>query len=217
MARGRFITFEGGEGAGKSTQISRLIESLKASGISTIATREPGGTPGAENIRDLLVRGDTDRWAPLSEVLLLNAARVDHIQRLIQPALNDGKWVVSDRFSDSTTAYQGHALGLGADVTRAVDAVATKGTRPDLTLILDLPVEQGLARARNREMSEQAGEDRYEGFDVAFHETLRQAFLNIAREEPDRCVIIDAARPQDDVTAQILQVVVDRFPEVGDA
>jgi len=204
---GKFITFEGGEGAGKSTQISQLIAALTDQGLETVQTREPGGTPAAEDVRALLVRGDTDRWTPLSEALLLNAARVDHLERVIRPALARGLWVVSDRFADSTTAYQGHALNLGTDVTSALETLAVGDTRPDLTLILDLPVEAGLARARAREATDNAGEDRYEGFDVAFHDTLRQAFLDIAAAEPDRCVVIDAAQSKDAVAADIWQAV----------
>lgn len=213
---GKFITFEGGEGAGKSTQISRLIAALNARGLETVQTREPGGTPAAEDVRALLVRGDKDRWTPLSEALLLNAARVDHLERVIRPALARGQWVVSDRFADSTTAYQGHALLLGTEVTSALETLAVGETRPDLTLILDLPVETGLARARAREAAESAGEDRYEGFDVAFHDTLRRAFLEIAAAEPDRCVVIDASQSEDAVAADIQQAVTSRLlPETA--
>ncbi|MEP0070402.1 dTMP kinase [Pyruvatibacter sp.] len=212
--RGRFITFEGGEGAGKTTQITRLIEALTAHQIAAIATREPGGTPAAEDIRALLVRGSTDRWAPLSEALLLNAARVDHLERLIRPSLANGQWVISDRFADSTTAYQGHALGLGTQTTSDLEQLVVGDTQPDLTLILDLPVDVGLARARAREADANAGEDRYEGFDVAFHETLRQAFLDIAKGDPDRCIVIDATQSPDEVAQAIWQAVITRFGEV---
>lgn len=212
---GRFITFEGGEGAGKTTQIRHLIDALGARDIEAVATREPGGTKGAEDVRALLVRGSTDRWTPLSEALLHNAARVDHLERLIRPALNKGQWVISDRFADSTTAYQGHALRLGAEITGALEALAVGDTRPDLTFILDLPVQEGLARARAREADANAGEDRYEGFDVAFHEALRQAFLDIAGKEPERCVVIDATQPKEDVAEAIWRAVSSRFAECG--
>lgn len=212
---GRFITFEGGEGAGKTTQISRLIDVLAAHQVSAVATREPGGTPAAEDVRALLVRGDTDRWTPLSEALLLNAARVDHLERLIRPSLAKGQWVISDRFADSTTAYQGHALGLGIEMTSVLEKMAVGDTRPDLTFILDLPVEAGLARARAREADANAGEDRYEGFDVAFHEMLRQAFLDIARQEPARCVVVDATQSPDDVAQAIWHAMTSRFAELA--
>lgn len=215
IQRGRFITFEGGEGAGKTTQISRLIETLAAHQVTAVATREPGGTPAAEDIRGLLVKGSTDRWGPLSEALLLNAARVDHLERLIRPSLAKGQWVISDRFADSTTAYQGRALGLGTEVTSALEKMAVGDTQPDMTLILDLPVDVGLARARAREADANAGEDRYEGFDVAFHETLRQAFLDIANKEPDRCVVIDATQSPDNVAHAVWQAVTTRFEEVA--
>ncbi|MGD1933561.1 MAG: dTMP kinase [Candidatus Phaeomarinobacter sp.] len=211
---GRFITFEGGEGAGKTTQIRRLIDALGSRGVETVATREPGGTKAAEEVRALLVRGAADRWTPLSEALLLNAARVDHLERLIRPALAKGQWGVSDRFADSTTAYQGRALKLGADVTGTLEHLTVGETRPDLTFILDLPVADGLARARAREADANAGEDRYEGFDVAFHEPLRQAFLDIAESNPDRCVIIDATEPQQNVAEAIWQAVAQRFAEL---
>jgi len=208
---GRFITFEGGEGAGKSTQMRRLIDRLHAQGIDCIATREPGGTDAAEDIRALLVTGDTDRWTPLSEVLLHNAARADHLARLIRPALDKGQWVVSDRFADSTRAYQGGAHGVAMDTIRALEGITVGDTRPDLTLILDLPVEAGLARARAREVDANAGEDRYEGFDTAFHEALRTAFLGIAADEPERCVVIDATLSEDEVADAIWTAVSDRL------
>ncbi|MEO0963011.1 MAG: dTMP kinase [Pseudomonadota bacterium] len=214
IQRGRFITFEGGEGAGKTTQITRLIEALTAHQVAAISTREPGGTPAAEEIRALLVRGSADRWAPLSEALLLNAARVDHLERLIRPSLDKGTWVISDRFADSTTAYQGCALGVGSQIVSDLQRIAVGDTQPDLTLILDLPVDIGLARARAREADANEGEDRYEGFDTAFHETLRQAFLDIAIDEPNRCVVIDATQSQDEVAWAIWQAVTTRFGEV---
>ena len=215
MAQGRFISFEGGEGAGKTTQIRRLVAALEKRGIETIATREPGGTKGAEEIRALLVRGSADRWSPLTEALLHNAARSDHLDRVIRPALDRNAWVVTDRFADSTRAYQGHALGLGEEAIGTLEDLTVSFTRPDITFILDLPVEEGLARARAREADAQAGEDRYEGFDVTFHEKLRQGFLAIARAEPERCKVVDARDAADAVSDIIWQEVARRFPEVA--
>eukprot|EP00435_Cladocopium_sp_Y103_P076606 s1_g345.t1 len=185
---GRFITFEGGEGAGKSTQIRLLGEALAKAGHQVLQTREPGGSPGAEEIRSLLVTGDSDRWTGMTEVLLHFAARTDHLARVIRPALEAGTWVLCDRFVDSSVAYQGVAQGLGTDVLQNLTQLVVADTMPDLTLILDLPVEEGLARAGSRG----DGEDRYEKMGQAFHQTLRQAFLDIAEGAPDRCKVIDA-------------------------
>ena len=208
---GRFITFEGGEGAGKSTQVRRLVASLRAAGRIVTATREPGGAPSAEEIRSLLVSGAPDRWSPLAEALLLNAARAEHLDRLIRPALAEGHWVVSDRFADSTTAYQGYAQRLGTGVTSALEALVVGQTRPDLTFILDVPAGHGLARAAAREVRDAAGETRYERFGIPFHETLRQAFLEIAAREPERCAVIDATRSEAEVAADILSTLQDRL------
>ncbi|MEQ8745337.1 dTMP kinase [Pyruvatibacter sp.] len=215
MMRGKFITFEGGEGAGKSTQVRRLIAALDKRGIEALATREPGGAPSAEEIRSLLVSGPPDRWRPLSEALLLNAARNEHLERLIRPALEEGRWVISDRFADSTTAYQGYAQKLGTDVTAALEALVVGDTKPDLTIILDVPADRGLERAAVREGRNPEGETRYERFSMRFHETLRQAFLEIAKADPQRCVVIDAVQPEADVSAQIWHAVTARFAEVA--
>lgn len=214
QARGRFITFEGGEGAGKSTQVRRLITELRKRGVDAIATREPGGSPSAEEIRSLLVSGPPDRWKPMSEALLINAARVEHLERLIRPSLAEGRWVLSDRFADSTTAYQGFAQKLGLEVTRTLETLVVGDTRPDLTIVLDVPVNSGLGRAASREVRDRGGETRYERFSVKFHETLRQAFLDIAAAEPDRCVVIDAVQPEADVAAQIWQAIASRLGDL---
>lgn len=211
MARGRFITFEGGEGAGKSTQVRRLVAALRDRGIDVQATREPGGSPSAEEIRSLLVTGAPDRWTPMAEALLLNAARKEHLERLIRPALEEGRWVVCDRFADSTAAYQGYAQNLGLDVTSQLERLVVGDTRPDLTLILDVPVDSGLERAASREIKDQAGETRYERFSPRFHEKLRQAFLDIAKAEPERCIVIDAQRPEADVAKDVLAAVTERL------
>ena len=192
MARGRFISFEGGEGAGKSTQISLLAARLREMGHTVVQTREPGGTAGAEEIRQLLVTGTPDRWLPITEALLHFAARADHIDRVIRPALERGDWVVSDRFVDSTIAYQGYAGGVDLTHLRLLTDMVVGSTMPDLTILMDIPVEVGLARADER----QGHETRYERMDIRFHETLRKAFLEIARIDSNRCVIVSA---EDDV------------------
>lgn len=206
MTRGKFITLEGGEGSGKSTQIRRLAGALTAAGIEVAVTREPGGAPGAEQIRALLVNGEIGRWDPMSEALLHYAARREHLRHTVLPALAGGRWVLCDRFADSTMAYQGYGHGLGRDVVSALHATVVGDLAPDLTLILDLPVEAGLARAASR-----GGADRYERMDRAFHERLRAGFLDIARREPARCAVIDAAAPIDAVAAAIAAALRDRL------
>lgn len=205
--RGRFITFEGGEGGGKSTQARRLAAFLKAAGYETVLTREPGGSPGAEDIRSLLVDGDTHRWDALTEAMLHFAARRDHVTKVVEPGLDRGAWVVSDRFADSTLAYQGYGHGLVRNVIDQLYKLCIDGLKPDLTVILDLPVETGLARAAVRG----AGGDRYERMDPAFHERLRNGFLEIARLEPGRCVVIDATGPEDKVHKMVLDAVGERL------
>jgi dTMP kinase len=204
---GRFITLEGGEGAGKSTQARRLAAALEAKGKSCVVTREPGGSPGAEEIRALLVNGEPGRWDALTETLLLFAARADHVERTIRPALAAGKFVVCDRFTDSTYAYQGAGRGTPRETVRRIESIALDDFKPDLTLILDLPVEAGLARAKSRGTAE----SRFESFDAAFHERLRQAFLDIARRAPDRCLVIDASGSEDEVAGAIWDAVARRF------
>jgi dTMP kinase len=187
-ARGRFITVEGGEGAGKSTQVEALVATLERSGIRALRTREPGGSAGAEAIRELLLNGADERWDAMTEVLLLNAARRDHVMRLIRPALEDGLWVVCDRFLDSTIAYQGHGRGIAVVDLMTLHRLAVGDFLPDLTVVLDLSVAEGLARAARRSV----GGDRFERLDRAFHERLRAGFREIAAEHPWRCVLIDA-------------------------
>ncbi|HKS89957.1 MAG TPA: dTMP kinase, partial [Stellaceae bacterium] len=183
------ITVEGGEGAGKSTQTALLVAALQRAGIAAERTREPGGSPGAEDIRRLLLEGDAGRWDAQCEALLLNAARRDHVERMIRPALAAGTWVVADRFSDSTIAYQGHGRGLPLPELNALQRFTIGDFKPDLTLILDLPVAEGLARAGRRSTIA----DRFEQLARDFHQRLRDGFLEIARSDPGRCVVIDAA------------------------
>ena len=201
--RGRFITLEGGEGAGKSTQVRLLAENLRGLGLVVVTTREPGGSPGAEQIRRLLVEGEPGRWDATTETLLHYAARRDHLRNTVWPALNEGAWVISDRFADSTTAYQGYGHGLSRDVIDGFYAAVVGDFVPDLTLILDLPVAVGLQRAMGRG----GGEDRYERMRVDFHERLRRGFLDIARADPERCAVIDATQEPEQVHAAILTTV----------
>ena len=205
--QGRFISFEGGEGAGKSTQARRLTAALEKRGISCVITREPGGSAGAEEIRNLLVNGDPGRWEALTETLLLYAARADHVARTIKPALARGHWAICDRFADSTYAYQGAGRGLDRETVRRIEAVAIGDFKPDCTFVLDLPAEEGLKRANARASTEM----RFEQFDIGFHERLRQAFLDIARRAPDRCRVIDASADEDTVAQAIWKAVAARF------
>lgn len=188
--RGRFITFEGGEGAGKSTQIKLLAERLNAAKLPTIMTREPGGSPGAEIVRHLLLSGLGKMLGPEAESLLFAAARDDHVNTVIKPALEQGKWVLSDRFTDSTRVYQGELGNVDPKLIRAMERVTIGDLKPDLTLILDVPVAVGLERAIKRRGAAVA--DRFEGEGLSFHEKLREAYLKIAASEPQRCVLIDA-------------------------
>ncbi|PWE17186.1 dTMP kinase [Marinicauda salina] len=207
MARGRFITLEGGEGAGKSTLALALAAGLAARGVETDLTREPGGTADAELIRQLLVTGEADRWSPISETLLLYAARADHVERRIRPALDRGDWVICDRFADSTRAYQGAAGKLDPDRIDAIHAATLGGFAPDLTLIVDLDPAEGLKRAEKRGEAR----TRFEARDLAFHRALRDGFLEIARREPDRCVVLDGRLDPDALAAAALEVVDQRL------
>lgn len=208
---GRFITLEGGEGAGKSTQIKRLVAKLQALGLEVVQTREPGGTPGAEAIRGLLVTGDTARWEADTEALLHYAARAEHVAKTVKPALARGAWVVSDRFADSTMAYQGYAGQVGRERVAALHKLVLGDFQPDLTLILDLPVAEGLRRAGARASATGSNEDRYERMGLQFHEALRTAFLDIAAREPGRCQVVDAAGDPDSVAAALWAGLAARF------
>jgi dTMP kinase len=206
MNRGRLITFEGGEGAGKSTQIQRLAAALAAAGITVVVSREPGGTVGAEAIRNLLVNGPPERWLPLGETLLLLAARLDHVERKVRPALEAGQWVLCDRFVDSTRVYQGMAGTVGVELVNRLQAATIGDLAPDLTLILDIPVEIGLAR-RGRSVAE----SRFEDKGAAFHQRVRDGFLQLAAEDPARCRVIDGTQSADAVAAVLREAVAARF------
>lgn len=216
-SRGRggvFITFEGGEGAGKSTQIARLATRLRdASSVPVVTTREPGGSAKAEAIREALLAGTVKRHGPFAEALLFSAARIDHLDTLIRPALARGETVLCDRFSDSTRAYQGAAGGLDPALLSALERVVVGDTTPDLTLILDLDPAIGLARAKAR-AGEGEGADRFEAEALGFHTRLRQAFLAIAAAEPERCVVVDAGLPPDAVEEAIAAVLAARLPSL---
>jgi dTMP kinase len=209
-ARGRLITLEGGEGAGKSTQLAHIMRWLQQSGIEAIGTREPGGSPGAEILRTFLLSGRLASLGPAAEAILFAAARIDHIDATIEPALSAGKFVVCDRYADSTRAYQGAQEQLDPRFLRALERVTLGTVRPDLTLIFDLPAAEGLARAGLRR-GHSEGPDRFEGEDLRFHESLRATFLAIAAAEPGRCAVVDASQPEESVSQAIFDIISKRL------
>jgi dTMP kinase len=211
---GKFITFEGGEGTGKSTQAALLAKKLSGIGIGVVLTREPGGSPGAEIIRHILLSGAAKPLGANAEALLFAAARADHLNTVIRPALRAGEWVVCDRFFDSTRVYQGIVGSVGRPFVKGLEKLTVGTTEPNLTFILDLPAEIGLQRARARRGG--AAADRFESEDTAYHEALNAAFRVIAKEERLRCVLIDANRPADKIAAEIWQTVRKRLdPETA--
>jgi dTMP kinase len=201
---GRFITLEGGEGVGKSTQLKRLAEALRARGLDVVETREPGGSPGAEAIRRLLLEGETERWTPEAEALLFAAARADHVARTIRPALDRGEWVVCDRFLDSSIAYQGVAGGVGIEAIRALHRIGSHGFLPDRTLLLELPDQVAAERLGGR-----GGPDRMEAKGPDYHRSVAAAFAALADEDPARYRRIDASGDPDSVTVRLLAAVED--------
>ena len=207
--RGRFITFEGGEGTGKSTQIKKLADRLNAAKLRTLVTREPGGSPGAEIMRHLVLSGMGKLLGPEAETLLFAAARDDHVRTLIEPALNRGTWVLCDRFADSTRAYQGSLGSVPAALINAMQRVTIGNLKPDLTIVLDLPVEIGLQRAATRRGS--GTPDRFEGENLKFHQGLREAYRKIAADEPARCVLIDANSDPDTVAGRVWTALRERL------
>jgi dTMP kinase len=206
---GRFITFEGGEGGGKSTHAKLLAEKLEKAGIEVVLTREPGGSPGAEIIRHVLLSGAAKPLGAETEAILFAAARDDHVRATIEPALEAGKWVICDRFLDSTRVYQGILGHVDARLIRGLERVTVGETMPDLTLILDVPVEIGLQRASARRGS--GAIDRFEAEDIEFHEKLRGSYATLAKLEPERCVLIDATQSKEDVQTHIWTAVSDRL------
>ena len=217
MTRGKFITFEGGEGAGKSTQAAILAQRLRRAGVNVLQTREPGGTPRAEAIREILLSGKAKKFGPLGEAVLFYAARESHLELAIRPALERGTWVICDRFSDSTRAYQGAAGGLPLYAIETIDRAVVGSTQPDLTIVFDLPPELGLKRAAERKVQSASGEagenvpDRFETMNMAFHRSLREEFLAIAKAEPKRCVVVDASETPLRVEDKIWVIVRERF------
>jgi len=203
--RGRFITFEGGEGSGKSTQASLLADRLKAMAVGVVLTREPGGSPGAEAIRHVLLSGAAKPLGPEAEAMLFAAARDDHLQTKVRPALDRGRWVICDRFIDSTRVYQGALGEVDPRIIRGLERVTVGVTVPDLTFILDVPAEVGLERASRRRGKQKA--DRFETETLAFHSRLREAYRQIAAAEPDRCMLIDTQRPKEKVAEEIWTIV----------
>ena len=207
MSRGRFISLEGGEGVGKSTQVKALAAALNQRGIDVLVTREPGGSEGAEKVRELLLSGSDDRWCPRSEALLFAAARADHVAKTIRPALENGQWVVADRFIDSSLAYQGGAGGLGIEAVRAINSFGIGEDFPDRTLVLTL--KEGAERARARDTE---GSDRIGGRPDDYHRKVEAAFHIIAAEEPDRVTIIDASGAAEEVTQRLLDAIENLLP-----
>lgn len=216
--KGLFISFEGGEGAGKSTQIRILAETLRSRGLEVVVTREPGGSPGAEAIRHVLLSGAAEAFGVRMEAMLFAAARNDHVEEVIRPALESGAVVLCDRFLDSSRVYQGTTGNLETDFIETLQRIAVDGTMPDLTLIFDIPAVDGLARARKR-ADDGATPDRFEKEELETHEKRREAYLDIALNEPRRCRIVDAKQPQDRVTEDVLSMVeplLERFDHLPD-
>ena len=213
--RGRFITLEGGEGAGKSEQARRLEERLRTLGLGVVRTREPGGSPHAEELREVVLSGFAAPFGPAGEALLFAAARIDHLDETILPALARRAWVICDRFADSTRVYQGVAGKLDFGFIAALEDIVIGDNRPDLTIILDIPAQAGLERAHVRRGTKSP--DRFEAEGVEFHETLRRAFLEIAAAEPARCVVVDAGKSEEEVASAIWSVVEERLDPAGAA
>jgi dTMP kinase len=219
VTRARFITFEGGEGVGKSTQVKRLLSNLERHDIRAIRTREPGGTPKAEAIRSFILQGRSESWGAGGEAVLFAAARLDHVNQLIAPNLRSGTWVLSDRFHDSTRAYQGLTGGVDTKLIGALETLALNGNNPDLTIILDMDPETAFERVAAREIEEglaQTG-DRFEKEELEWHRRLRTGFLAIAKANPDRCVVISAEQSEDALEEAVWDLVSRRFPELSGA
>lgn len=212
----RFITFEGGEGVGKSTQVRRLLNNLGREGIEVVRTREPGGTPKAEAIRSFILQGRSEVWGAGAEAVLFAAARLDHVNQLIAPSLAKGTWVISDRFCDSTRAYQGLTGGVDDRLINALEDLALDGHTPDLTIVLDMDPEAAFRRVEQRTLEDglQLTGDRFEKEELEWHKLLRSNFLDIARNNPDRCVVLPADEGEDALEAAIWSLVTTRFPEL---
>jgi len=209
MARGKFLSIEGGEGAGKSTQVRRLADDLRARGLDVIVTREPGGSEGGEAIRELLMQGEVKRWSAHTEALLFAAARADHVEKVIQPALGIGTWVISDRFIDSSRAYQGVAGGIDDAAVLALHGFGSRGLLPDRTLVLEVPPDIGAERAAARDG---AAADRFAARERAFHDDVAAAFRRFAAAEPERVRLVDAGGDVETVAASVIEAVADLLP-----
>ena len=215
-AAARFITFEGGEGVGKSTQVKRLLVHLNRLDIDAVRTREPGGTPKAEAVRAFILQGRSESWGPGAEAVLFAAARLDHVNQLIAPSLGSGKWVISDRFHDSTRAYQGLTGGVDDKLIRGLEDLALNGHQPDITFILDMDPAAAFARVNNRQLEQalvQTG-DRFEKEDLEWHRRLREAFLAIAKTNRDRCIVLPANQGEDALEQEVWDTLTRRFPEL---
>ncbi|WP_108683517.1 dTMP kinase [Methyloceanibacter sp. wino2] len=206
---GRFITFEGGEGSGKSTQVNILAERLSRSGRAVFVTREPGGSSAAEDIREVLLSGQVAQFGPLAESVMFAVARADHIENAIQGALQQGQWVICDRFVDSTRAYQGSTGGVPRGLINALEQLTVGAVMPDITFVLDIPAEEGLARVAARAEGQEL--DRFESQELMSHERIRRGFLDIAEEEPGRCVVVDASQPEAMVAEDVWETVLQRL------
>ena len=215
-AAARFITFEGGEGVGKSTQVKRLLVRLNRMNIEAVRTREPGGTPKAEAIRAFILQGRSESWGAGAEAVLFAAARYDHVSSLIAPSLMSGKWVISDRFHDSTRAYQGLTGGVDDKLIRGLETLALDGHQPDITFVLDMDPAIAFARVNNREIEKSlaATGDRFEKEDLEWHRRLRQAFIAIAKANPERCIVLSAGQSEDALEQEIWDTLIRRFPEL---
>jgi dTMP kinase len=216
LRKARFITFEGGEGVGKSTQVKRLLQNLQRHDVEAVRTREPGGTPKAEAIRSFILQGRSESWGAGAEAVLFAAARLDHVNQLIAPNLRNGIWVLSDRFHDSTRAYQGLTGGVDPKLIAGLESLALDGHAPDLTIILDMDPEAAFKRVAERAIEDGLAltGDRFEKEELEWHKRLREGFLAIARDNPDRCVVISAAQPEEALEAAIWETVSQRFPEL---
>ena len=212
----RFITFEGGEGVGKSTQVKRLLSNLASLSIEAVRTREPGGTPKAEAIRSFILQGRSESWGPGAEAVLFAAARLDHVTQLIAPNLAKGTWVISDRFCDSTRAYQGLTGGVETKLIDALENLALDGHTPDLTIVLDMDPELAFKRVAERALEDGLAMtgDRFEKEELDWHRRLREGFLDIARNNPDRCVVLSADQAEESLEQEIWDLVRARFPEL---
>ena len=211
---GRFITFEGGEGGGKSTQTRLLQDALASNGIESILTREPGGSAGAEEIRELIVTGSPDRWDPLTELCLLYAARRDHWLKVIKPKLEQGIWVISDRFADSSIVYQGYAGDIDIDTVLNIHNVVLGEVWPDLTIVLDLPPELGLERSYKRDTANNSKDTRFEKRELHFHNLLREGFQYLHSKSPDRICVIDGSKTIKEVEIEVFSIIKNRFVEL---